>query len=259
MARAMRLISWNVNGLRAIHRHGDFMDWLTAESPDVLCLQEIKSLEEQLPPELKSVDGYHAYFNPAERKGYSGVAIYTKQEPLDVISGIGVPEFDVEGRVIIAEYPTFTLLNIYYPNGKMNAERLAYKMRFYDAFLGFVDGLKNAGQNLVICGDVNTAHTEADIARPKENAKISGFLPEERAWMDDFFGHGYVDTFRMFDDRPAQYSFWDMKSRARERDVGWRIDYFFVNDGFKANVTNAWIRQDVMGSDHCPIGIDLDA
>ena len=255
----MRLISWNVNGLRAIHRHGDFLDWLTAESPDILCLQETKSLEEQLPPELRIMERYHAYFNSAERKGYSGVAIYTKQEPLDVIKGIGVPEFDVEGRVIIAEYPSFTLLNIYYPNGKMNAERLAYKMRFYDAFLGFVDGLKNAGQNLVICGDVNTAHTEADIARPKENAKISGFLPEERAWMDDFFGHGYVDTFRMFDERPAQYSFWDQKSRARERDVGWRIDYFFVNDGFKANVTNAWISQDVMGSDHCPIGIELDA
>ena len=259
MIHAMRLISWNVNGLRAIHRHGNFLDWLTAESPDILCLQETKSLVEQLPPELRRVDRYHAYFNSAERKGYSGVAIYTKQEPLDVISGIGVPEFDVEGRVIIAEYPSFTLLNIYYPNGKMNAERLAYKMRFYDAFLSFVDGLKNAGQNLVICGDVNTAHTEADIARPKENAKISGFLPEERAWMDDFFGHGYVDTFRMFDERPAQYSFWDQKSRARERDVGWRIDYFFVNDGFKANVTNAWISQGVMGSDHCPIGIELDA
>ena len=255
----IRALSWNVNGLRAIVRHGDFLPFLETESPDILCLQEIKSLVEQLPPELRHVDGYHAYFNPAERKGYSGTAIYTKEEPVDVIYGLGIPEFDVEGRVLIAEYPSFTLMSIYYPNGKMNAERLAYKMRFYDAFLQVADGFVQAGQNLVICGDVNTAHTEGDIARPKENAKISGFLPEERAWMDEFLGHGYVDTFRMFDDRPAQYSYWDLKSRARERDVGWRIDYFFVNDGFKANVTNAWISQGVMGSDHCPIGIELDA
>jgi exodeoxyribonuclease-3 len=254
----MRLISWNVNGLRAIHRHGDFMPWLMEESPDILCLQEIKSLEEQLPPELKLIDGYHAYFNPAERKGYSGVAVYSKEKPIDLIAGLGIPEFDVEGRVLIAEYPSFTLLTIYYPNGKMNAERLAYKMRFYDAFLDFVDGLTAAGKNIVVCGDVNTAHTEADIARPKENAKISGFLPKERAWMDSFFAHGYADTFRMFDDRPAQYSYWDMKSRARERDVGWRIDYFFVNDAFKPHVTNAWIMPEVIGSDHCPIGIEIN-
>ncbi len=254
----MRLLSWNVNGLRAIHRHGDFMDWFMEDAPDVLCLQETKSLVEQLPPELKTIEGYHPYFASAERKGYSGVAIYSKEQPVDVIEGLGIPEFDAEGRVLIAEYPKFTLLNIYYPNGKMNAERLAYKMRFYDAFLEFVEGLRSAGQDLVICGDVNTAHTEADIARPKENSKISGFLPEERAWMDGFLDHGYVDTFRMFDDRPAQYSFWDMKSRARERDVGWRIDYFFVNEGFKQHVTNAWIMPEVIGSDHCPIGIELD-
>jgi len=254
----VRALSWNVNGLRAIARHGDFLPFLEAESPDILCLQEIKSLVEQLPPELRHVDGYHAYFNPAERKGYSGTAIYTKEEPVDVIYGLGIPEFDVEGRVLIAEYSSFTLMSIYYPNGKMSAERLAYKMRFYDAFLQVADGFVQAGQNLVICGDVNTAHTDDDIARPKENAKISGFLPEERAWMDEFLGHGYVDTFRMFDDRPAQYSYWDLKSRARERDVGWRIDYFFVNDTFKKNVTSAWIMPQVLGSDHCPIGITIE-
>ena len=255
---SLRALSWNVNGLRAIHRHGDFLDWFSAESPDILCLQETKSLVEQLPPELRQVDGYHAYFASAERKGYSGVAIYSKQEPLDVITGLGIPEFDVEGRTLIVEYPSFTLMNIYYPNGKMSAERLAYKMRFYDAFLRLADSFVQAGQNLVICGDVNTAHTEADIARPKENAKISGFLPEERAWMDEFLSRGYVDTFRMFDERPAQYSFWDMKSRARERDVGWRIDYFFVSTAFKEQVRNAWIMPEVMGSDHCPVGVELD-
>ena len=253
----IRMLSWNVNGLRAASRKG-FLDWFAEARPDILCLQEIKSLVEQLPPELRHVDGYHAYFNPAERKGYSGTAIYTKEEPVDVIYGLGIPEFDVEGRVLIAEYSSFTLMSIYYPNGKMSAERLAYKMRFYDAFLQVADGFVQAGQNLVICGDVNTAHTDDDIARPKENAKISGFLPEERAWMDEFLGHGYVDTFRMFDDRPAQYSYWDLKSRARERDVGWRIDYFFVNDAFKENVTSAWIMPQCLGSDHCPSGITIE-
>lgn len=253
-----KAISWNVNGLRSIHRHELFLPFLQSESPDILCLQEIKSLVEQLPADLKQVDGYHAYFNPAERKGYSGVAIYSKQEPIDVIYGLGIPEFDVEGRVIIAEYPTFTLMNIYYPNGKMSAERLDYKMRFYDAFLQVADGFVNAGQNLLVCGDVNTAHTEADIARPKENAKVSGFLPEERAWMDEFLGHGYSDTLRMFNDTPGIYSYWDMKSRARERDVGWRIDYFFVSDSFKENITNATVMRDVIGSDHCPITVEID-
>ena len=255
---SLRALSWNVNGLRAIHRHGDFLDWLTSESPDILCVQETKSHIEQLVPELRRVEGYHAYFASAERKGYSGVAIYTKEEPIDVVTGLGIPEFDREGRVLIAEYPQFVLMNIYYPNGKMSQERLDYKMRFYDAFLEFADGLTAAGQSLVVCGDVNTAHREIDIARPKENSKISGFLPEERAWMDTFLSHGFVDTFRMFDDEAEQYSFWDMKSRARDRNVGWRIDYFFVNESFRDRVKDAWIMPEVAGSDHCPVGIELD-
>jgi exodeoxyribonuclease-3 len=253
-----RAISWNVNGLRAIHRHELFLPFLQQESPDIMCLQEIKSLEEQLPDELKEVEGYHAYFNPAERKGYSGVAIYSKQEPISVTHGLGNPEFDIEGRVITAEYPAFSLMNIYYPNGKMSAERLDYKMRFYDAFLQAADGIVEAGKNLLICGDVNTAHTEADIARPKENVKVSGFLPSERAWMDDFLSHGYSDTLRIFNNTPGIYSYWDMKSRARERDVGWRIDYFFVSDSLKENITNATVLGEVIGSDHCPITVDLD-
>ena len=251
-------LSWNVNGLRAVHRHGDFLDWFKAEAPDILCVQETKSLVEQLVPELRRVDGYHAYFASAEQKGYSGVAIYTKEEPVDVVTGLGIPEFDREGRVLIAEYPHFVLLNVYYPNGKMSQERLDYKMRFYDAFLEFVDGLTAGGQRLVICGDVNTAHREIDIARPKENAKISGFMPEERAWIDRFLAHGYVDTFRMFNDQPEQYSYWDIKSRARERNVGWRIDYFFVDEALRDRVRDAWIMPEVMGSDHCPVGIELD-
>ena len=255
---SLTALSWNVNGLRAIHRHGDFLDWFKAEAPDILCIQETKSLVEQLVPELRRVDGYHAYFASAEKKGYSGVAIYTKEEPVDVVTSLGIPEFDREGRVLIAEYPRFVLLNVYYPNGKMSQERLDYKMRFYDAFLEFVDGLTAAGQRLVICGDVNTAHREIDIARPKENAKISGFMPQERAWIDRLLAHGYVDTFRMFNDQPEQYSYWDIKSRARERNVGWRIDYFFVNEALRDGVKDAWIMPEVVGSDHCPVGIELD-
>jgi exodeoxyribonuclease III len=254
-----RAISWNVNGLRAVHRHEIFLPFLKDESPDILCLQEIKSLKEQLPPELIDVDGYHAYFNSAERKGYSGVAIYTKQEPVEVVYGLGIPEFDAEGRVITAVYPTFTLMNIYYPNGQGSPDRLDFKMRFYDAFLNVADGRVKDGQNLLVCGDVNTAHTEGDIARPKENSKTSGFLPSERAWMDEFLSHGYSDTLRMFDNTPGIYSYWDMKSRARDRDIGWRIDYFFVSDSFKANVTNATVLRDQLGSDHCPITVTLDA
>ncbi len=255
---SVRALSWNVNGLRAVHRHGDFLGWLTAGSPDILCVQETKAQIEQLPPELRRVEGYHAYFASAERKGYSGVAIYTKEEPVDVVEGLGIPEFDSEGRVLIAEYPSFTLMNIYYPNGRMSPERLDYKMRFYDAFLEFAVGLTAAGQQLVVCGDVNTAHREIDIARPKENAKISGFMPEERAWIDTFLSRGFVDTFRMFNDEGEQYSYWDMKSRARDRNVGWRIDYFFVSEGLRERVKDAWIMPEVAGSDHCPVGVELD-
>ena len=250
--------SWNVNGLRAVHKKGTFLDFLQGESPDILAIQEIKSMTEQLPAEVRHVEGYHAYFNPAERKGYSGVALYTKQEPLDVLYGFGIPEFDSEGRTIIAEYPGFTLMAHYYPNGKMSEERLDYKMRFYDAFLAFADGLKAAGQPLVICGDVNTAHTSIDLARPGPNAKLSGFLPEERAWMDRWFEHGYADSFRMFNQEGGNYTYWDQRFDSRSRNVGWRIDYFVVSNNLKNKVKRSWIMPEVMGSDHCPIGIELD-
>ena len=253
-----RAISWNVNGLRAVHRHELFLPFLREQNPDILGLQEIKAQEDQLPADLLEIEGYHAYFNPAERKGYSGVALYTKQEPLDVINGLGIPEFDAEGRVIIAQYPTFTLMNIYYPNGQGSPERLEFKMRFYDAFLKVADDFVKAGQNLIVCGDVNTAHTEIDLARPKENSKISGFLPLEREWLDEFLRHGYSDTLRIFHTEPDLYSYWDMKSRARDRNVGWRIDYFFASDKIKPRITSAAIHSDIFGSDHCPISIDFD-
>ena len=251
-----KLISWNVNGIRAAHKKG-FLDWMKKENPDIMCIQETKAHEEQLADELKNVEGYHSYFCSGERKGYSGVAVYTKEKPLSVKKGFGIKEFDNEGRILILEYPEFTLFNIYYPNGKKNAERLKYKMDFYDAFLAYVNKLKKKGRQMVVCGDVNTAHKEIDLARPKENSKVSGFLPEEREWIDKFLGYGYIDTFRMFNQEPQNYTWWDQVTRARERNVGWRIDYFYVNDDFKNKVKDAFILADVMGSDHCPIGIEL--
>jgi exodeoxyribonuclease III len=254
----LRLLSWNVNGIRAVYKKG-FIAWFTKGNPDILCLQETKARPEQLTDDLLNINGYKSFFSSSiVKKGYSGVAIYTKQEPVKVEHGFGIPKFDDEGRIIVAEYKNFILINIYYPNGKAREERLKYKMEFYDAFLEYADDLVKKGKKLVICGDVNTAHKEIDLARPKENSKISGFLPIEREWMDKFFSHGYVDTFRMFNDQPEQYTWWDQQSRARERNVGWRIDYFFVSENFKKNVKNAFIMPEVMGSDHCPVGIELE-
>ncbi len=251
------MISWNVNGIRAVHRKGAF-DWFLQEQPDIFCVQETKAHPEQLVKDLLEIDGYSVYFSSAERKGYSGVAIYTREEPLIVKNGFGIERFDNEGRILIAEYEKFVLFNIYYPNGKGSKERLQYKMDFYDAFLEYADRLKNDGRKIIVCGDVNTAHKETDLARPKENEKTSGFLPEEREWIDTFLGHGYVDTFRLFNSEPDQYTWWDMKTRARDRNIGWRIDYFYMSEDLRDNVKAAYILPDVMGSDHCPIGIDVE-
>ena len=252
----MRLISWNVNGIRAADRKGLF-DWFSKEKPDVLCLQEIKALSDQFPPHLKNTPGYYVFINPAERKGYSGVTTYTKQRPKSVKNGFGIEKFDNEGRTLITEFEEFTLFNIYYPNGKKNQERLDYKLDFYDTFLAYADNLKADGKNIVVCGDFNTAHKEIDLEHPKQNENISGFLPIERAWMDTFTDHGYVDTFRHFNKEPKQYSWWSMRTAARVRNVGWRLDYFFVNKEFLPKVKNAFILQEVMGSDHCPVGIEI--
>ncbi len=253
----IRILSWNVNGIRAAEKKG-FLDWFASERPDILCLQETKAAEEQLSASLKNVEGYDAYFNSAERKGYSGVAIYTKPQPAQVTSSFPVESFTQEGRVLSVEYGDFVLFNVYFPNGKASSERLKYKMDFYDDFLGFVEEVKQGGKNVVICGDVNTAHKEIDLARPRENENVSGFLAEERAWIDKLLEHGYVDTFRVFNQEPANYTYWDQITRARDRNVGWRIDYFFVNEAFAPRVKAGFILADVMGSDHCPIGIEID-
>ena len=253
----MRLVSWNVNGIRAAHKKG-FLDWFASENPDVLCIQETKANPSQLSEDLTSVTGYHSYFSAPERKGYSGVALYSRREPKSVTYGLGVERFDSEGRTIIADFEDFVLFDIYFPNGKRSEERLRYKMDFYDSFLGRANDFKAEGRSVVVCGDVNTAHKEMDLARPKENVKISGFLPEERSWMDKFLGDGYVDTFRIYNQEPGNYSYWDQVSRARERNVGWRIDYFFVDQGLTNRVADAFILPEVMGSDHCPVGIEIN-
>lgn len=252
----LKILSWNVNGLRAVLKKG-FVDFLQAEKPDILCLQETKASEEQLPPEIRTAWGYHVFFSSAEKKGYSGVAILSKEKPRSLEYGFGTVEFDREGRILIADYGEFVLFNIYFPNGKASPERLAYKMRFYDAFLERAERLRAQGRKIVICGDVNTAHREIDLARPRENSKVSGFLPEERVWIDEFLARGYVDTLRAFDDRPGQYTFWDQKSGARERNVGWRIDYFYVSESLRKQLKGAFILPEITGSDHCPVGITL--
>ncbi len=253
----IKILSWNVNGLRAVHKKG-FIEWLLTENPDILCIQETKAAREQLPRALKSISGYHAYFCEAGKKGYSGVAIYTKTKPQSVEYGFGIKKFDSEGRILIADYGDFVLLNIYFPNGKMSDERLAYKLEFYDALLDYANKLKENGKNVVICGDLNTAHKEIDIARPKANEKNSGFLPIERAWIDKFLSQGYIDTLRMFNKNPEQYTWWSYRGGARSRNVGWRLDYFFINKEFKDKVKFAYILPEVMGSDHCPVGLDVE-
>jgi exodeoxyribonuclease III len=252
----MNLVSWNVNGLRAAAKK-NFLEWFDAENPDVLCLQEIKSSEDQLPETLRRIAGYSAFFSSAEKKGYSGVALYSRIEPGRVTAGWGDRRFTGEGRVLAADYGAFILFNVYFPNGKASVERLRYKMAFYESFLKHVGSLHRAGRRIIVCGDVNTAHREIDLARPRENAKVSGFLPEEREWIERLLAAGFVDTFRKFEPGGGHYTWWDLKSGARARNVGWRIDYFFVNEPLASSLRSSDILSDVTGSDHCPIRLVL--
>lgn len=252
----LKLISWNVNGIRSVHQKG-FLDWLESAQPDILGIQEAKISPEQLTPVLTEIPGYVSYWSHAQKKGYSGVAIFTKERPLSIQEGLGIEAFDQEGRTLIAEYADFVLFNIYFPNGQRGEDRLQYKLAFYDAFLDVFNQYRNQGKKLIVCGDFNTAHKPIDLARPKENEKVSGFLPIERAWMDRFVGEGYVDTFRLAHPEPHQYSWWNVRSRARERNVGWRIDYFFISPDLQSQLIDATIHQDVTGSDHCPVSLEL--
>lgn len=255
----LKVLSWNVNGIRAAQRKG-FLEWLQSEKPDILCIQETKAEKEQLDDELLMPEGYSTFWNSSKRKkGYSGTAIFTKLQPSKVSFGLGDEEFDQEGRTLVAEFGDLMLFNIYFPNGKASPERLQFKMDFYEAFQKRVEKELKNGKQVVMCGDVNTAHHAIDLARPKDNEDISGFLPIEREWMDRFEEAGFHDTFRMFHpDEPDHYSWWSMRSGARGRNVGWRIDYFYASENVKKKVTDGFILPDVMGSDHCPVGIQLD-
>ncbi len=253
----MKILSWNVNGIRAIEKKG-FLTWLQKINPDILCLQETKCHPEQLSANLLKPKGYKTFWSSAEKKGYSGVSVFTKRNPKSISCELGKKEFDCEGRNLILDFGNFILFNIYFPNGGAGNKRVPYKMNFYDKFLQISEALRKKGRNIIICGDVNTAHTEIDLARPKNNTENTGFLPEERAWITKFISKGYVDTFRYFcKDEPHHYTYWDYKTAARSRNVGWRLDYFFVNDNFLPKVRTSFILKDVLGSDHCPIGIEI--
>ena len=252
----MRIFSWNVNGVRAIEKKG-FLDWVDQIAPDILCIQETKAHFEQLPDTLKDIDGYHGYWHSGERKGYSGVATFSKKEPLHVQYGLGIEKYDKEGRVLITEFDDFLLYNIYFPNGQKDEHRLQYKLDFYDDLLEILNEQVASGVNVLVGGDWNTAHEEIDLANPKANKNNSGFMPVERAQIDTYIENGYVDTFRLFHDEPERYSWWTYRFGARQRNIGWRIDNFFTNQDFIENIADADIHEDVMGSDHCPVSIEL--
>ena len=254
-----KIISWNVNGLRATHKNGYFLPFVEKEKPDILCLQETKADPEQLPAEARNPKSYFSYFSHSKvKKGYSGVALYSKIKPKKVEYGMGIPKFDDEGRILIAYYKDFVLLNVYFPNGGGGPARLKYKLDFYDEFLKFIDKLKKSGEKVIFCGDVNTAHEAIDLARPKENEKNTGFLPEERAWIDEVITHGYTDVFRhLYPEKKDTYTYWDMKTFARDRNVGWRIDYFFITPDLLPKVKDMKTLAEIYGSDHCPISLEL--
>lgn len=252
----MKIYSWNVNGLRALQKKG-FKEWILSESPDILCLQETKVSPDQLDDEIIHIEGYRSYFHSAKKKGYSGVAVYAKNEPAMYREGLGIGKFDEEGRVQTLEYRDFTLVNAYFPNGQMSDGRLAYKMEFNDEIMKYCDSLKAKGAGVIICGDFNTAHREIDLKNPKSNEKRSGFLPAEREWIDRFIAGGYIDIFRALYPEKITYSWWSYMFRAREKDIGWRIDYFFISENFRGKVKDAGILTHVTGSDHCPVTLYL--
>ena len=257
--RTLRLFSWNVNGLRACSRKG-FLEWMGEARPDILGLQEVRATPDQLDPGVRSPDGYEVHLHPADRPGYSGVALYTRVSPNGVvIGGLDEPSFDSEGRLIIADYGDFLLYNGYFPNGGHDLARVPYKLDFSEAVLQHAESQRHLGREVVLCGDFNTAHHEIDLAHPKSNQKNTGFLPEERAWLSRLVDHGYVDVFRKLHPGEAGlYTWWSNRKGVRERNVGWRIDYFFVSQGLVNRVVAARIHPHVLGSDHCPVELVLD-
>ena len=252
----MKLLSWNVNGIRACQRNG-FVSWFERQRADIVCIQETKAQPDQLEEALLHPAGYRSFWHSAQKKGYSGVATYTRRKPLAVREGIGIPKFDREGRVLITEFRGFVLVNAYFPNSRREGARLEYKLQFCRAMRRLLDDYRSSGRNVVLCGDYNIAHREIDLARPKDNVKNAGFLPRERSWLERLVRADYVDTFRARCDEPGHYSWWSYRGDVRKRNIGWRIDYFFINSELRHRLRSATIQPHVMGSDHCPVGLEL--
>jgi exodeoxyribonuclease-3 len=252
----MRIYSWNINGVRSAAKNG-FLDWLSYENPDVLCLQETRCTIKDLDEVLLSPFGYKSYWFSAEKKGYSGVGVYLKSEPLNITDGLGIKEFDSEGRTQVLEFKNFTLLNCYFPNSRRDHSRLGYKLDFCDEIMRLSKKIIRAQKNIIVCGDFNIAHKEIDLANPKTNVNNAGFLPQERDWMEKYTGAGFIDTFREFNKEAGHYTWWSNRPGVRERNIGWRIDYFTMNQSLRPSLRSAKIHPDVFGSDHCPLSIDL--
>jgi len=250
----IEIISWNVNGLRAAIKKR-FLKWVESRSPDILCIQETKS--EPIPLFFAMPD-HDGFWNTAHKKGYSGVATFTKLKPISVKKRIPNANFNNEGRFLQLEFNDFFLINLYFPNAQRLLKRIDFKMDFNKRILKHIDDLKNKGKCIILCGDFNAAHKEIDLANPKTNQKNAGFTPEERAFITELIDHGFIDTFREFDKSPGKYTWWTYRYNARSKNIGWRIDYFFINKEFKDYLKSAFILSDVMGSDHCPIGINLE-
>ncbi len=256
MSDSIEIISWNVNGIRAV-ANKEALRWIDERQPDILCLQEIKALPEQIPDNLFELEFTTLNVNSADKKGYSGTASFSMMKPEYTDNRHDI-DLTREGRIVEQDYGDFVLFNVYFPNGQKDDERLALKMKFYDDFLNYCNRLRDEGKSIVICGDVNTAHKEIDLKNPKANAKTSGFLPIEREWMDKLVEHGYIDTFRyVHGDIEEEYSWWSYRSGARAKNIGWRIDYFFISDDLAEVLEDAFILQEVTGSVHCPVGIRL--
>jgi exodeoxyribonuclease-3 len=253
----MRIFSWNVNGYRAVLKNG-FLDWLNAEKPDVVCLQETKVNRSQLTEEQANPLGYHSYWVSADKAGYSGVSILSRSPIKYLNYKIGEPEIDSEGRFLEASFEDFDLISSYFPNSQRDHARLDYKLAFCNYMQGYMQSKVKSGRDVIVCGDVNVAHKEIDLKNPKTNMNNAGFLPAERNWMTEFLDSGFVDGFRQFNPEPDNYTWWSYRPGVREKNIGWRLDYFLYNEGFKAKVQSSKIHPSVKGSDHCPIELMLD-